>query len=87
MGVHSRAAECSGCEGQKLCQSLCVTPGLQAQRVVDAGVEPSGEAAAGSPINWKRKLKAERESQDEGPVVALRINQSLESLGVVQKRM
>ena len=34
-----------------VCDHRALALGLQAQRVTDAAVEPSGEAAAGSPSN------------------------------------
>ena len=85
MGAYSRAENevCSEPEALLIpvCDPRALALGLQAQRVVDAVARSLRlKQQRGSPINWKRKLKAERESQDEAPVVALRMNQSLASL-------
>ena len=52
------------------CLHLYVTTRSQAQQISDAAIELSGEVAAGSPINRKRKRMSERESLDEEPAAA-----------------
>ena len=50
---------------RKPCLSLYVTTRSQAQQATDAGVDPSGETPAGSPISRKSHQKVERELRDE----------------------
>ena len=59
---------------RSLLVSVCDPDGYKLKRVSDADMEPSGEVAAGSLIS----LRVEKESLDEGPVVASLISPRVE---------